>query len=407
MRKLSCSILLVLILFISGCTNSDTLNSSSSDMPSNGVSQGASSPISSSSSDTSSNAEEDSAISKISDFDISKIQGKIKNLYYIDNNQVLIQADKLYLYDLFESKILSQVDKESFLEEEYHVIDDGIVAVGIVGSTGSGDSMSSGLSSLLCVVYDKELNKITEIGSDEFIDENEYIVSTQLVTMSKDGRKIAFATNGGLFLYDINDKTKITLVNLLDDDSEKRMGLALFEQIAFVNDDNMIAFKSQSFDVPAVNGKASFDTYGTINIVGTGLSVNRSTDYSVKQMIAYNSFLFLTEDFTVPSGELMVFDLSSDKSETLKTTTKKESGNVFGSEKGQYFATSIVNQDNVTVRIYDMKNGSLLMEESIVKESVYMEREPEIRIIDDMRTCIVLLGNRQTDISTQYLIFNF
>lgn len=404
MRKSFCSILLILILFVSGCTNSNTLNDSSSDMPSNSVK-----------SETSSDAESDAVASKVSgavaskvsDIDTSKIQGKIKNIYYVNNNQVLIQADKLYLYDLFISEILYQVDKGSFQVEECHVIDNGIVAIGEVGNNGSGDSMSSGPGNLLCVTYDRELNKIAEVDMNEFIGENEYIDFTQSVAMSKDGQKIAFATNGGLFLYDINDKTKTTLINLLDDDSEKRMGLALFDQIAFVNDDNMIAFKSQSFDIPAVNGKASFDTYGTISIDGTGLSVNRSTDYSVKQMIAYNTFLVLTEDFTVPSGKLMVLDLSSNKSEIFRTATKKESGNVFGSEKGQYFATSTVNQDNVTVRIYDMKNSSLLLEESIVKESVYMEREPEVRIIDDMRTCIVLLGNRQTDISTQYVIFNF
>ena len=404
MRKLSSSILLVLILFISGCTNSNNLNDSSSDMPSISVS-----------SETSSNAESDAVVSKesdaatskISDIDTSKIQGKIKNIYYVDNNQVLIQADKLYLYDLFKSEILCQVDKGIFKEEECHVIDNGIVVVGKVGNNGSGGSMSPGSGNLLCVIYDRELNKKAEVEVNEFIGENEYIDSTQLVAMSKDGEKIAFATNGGLFLYDIDDNKKTTLINLLDDDSDKRIGLALFEQIAFVNDDDKIAFKSQSFDVPAVNGKESFDTYGTISIDGTGLSVNRSTDYSVKQMIAYNTFLFLAEDFTVPSGKLMVFDLSSNNSEILRTKTEKESGNVFGSEKGRYFATSIVGQDNVTVRIYDMKNSLLLLEESIVKESVYMEREPEVRIIDDMRTCIVLLGNRQTDISTQYLIFNF
>lgn len=406
MRKLFCTILLIFILFVSGCTNPDTSGSSSA-MPSNRAGQKSSGSITSAASDSSSKAESGTADRKISEIDTSKIQGKIKNLYYIDKNKVLIQANKLYLFDLSTSKILHQADKANFMEEEYHVIDNGIAAVGIVNSSDSEGAMNSGSSGISCIIYDKDLKKLTEIGSDELIGKNEFINSTQLVAVSRDGQKLAFASNAGLFLYDIKDKTKTTLVNLIDDNSKKRMGLAQFEQIAFVKDDHLISFKSQSFDIPAVEGKPSFDTYGTINIDGTDLSVKRNTDYSVKQMLAYNTFLFLAEDFTVPSGKLMVYDLSSDKSKILKTTTKKESGSVYGSEKGQYFATSIVNKDNVTVRIYDTQSGSLLMEEPIVKDNVYMEREPEVRIIDSMRMCIVLLGNRQKDITTQYLIFNF
>ena len=336
----------------------------------------------------------------------SKIQGKIRNIFYDAQSQVLIQADKLYIYDLVTSSILYKTDIENFSESEFYKIDNGIAAIGKINADNSnGLSANSQEDGILIIIYDNLLKKTAQISSSMFAAGNELITSPQQVAVSKDGKNIAFATNKGLYIYNISSKTKTTLIDLSDDNEEKRCGLAWFDKVAFVKSGSALAFMAQSFDVPAVNGKNAYNTYGTINIDGSNLLLDKRKDYTVKQFLAFNDFILMADDFMAPSGKLLKLDLSTMKPDTINTKTQKESGSIFGSEKGQYFATSVVNKDNVTVRVYSVNTGLMVMEKVIVKDSFYMEREPEIRIIDELKTCIVILGNRQEDISTLCLFF--
>lgn len=336
------------------------------------------------------------AATDVANIDTSKITGKIKSMYYADENRALILADKLYLYDIGKGNILCNVKKPDFDEDEYHATKDGYA---VMGWTFDG--------SATCVLYDNKLNKTDKVQLDTLLGKEERIVSAQAMAISHSGKNIAFATNKGLYLYDTKKKSKTKLIDLADTDPKKRSGLAIIEQIAFVKDESMIAFKSQSFDVPAIVGKSSFDTYGSICIDGSGLSVNRSNDYSAKEMTAYNSFVLWAEDFTVSSGKLMILDIASGKSSVVKTKTKKESGNVFGSDKGAYFAASSIDKGKVTVRVYDTKTGSVLLEKVVTSESQYAIREPQIRVFDELKTCVVLLGNRQADIDTKCVVLGF
>ena len=350
----------------------------------------------------------------VTDIDTSRIHGDIDNIYYANGSNVLILADSLYLYDISTGSVIAETVRESFYEESYFAIDNGIVVVGLKDSESSNNGglmVTSDMGGAICAIYNNNLEKVNEISGSIFMDAEEFLFSSEHVTVSRDGTKIAYASDYGLFIYDIQSGAKTKLIDLLDDNAAHRSGLVMFDDVAFVNGDSMIAFKSQSLDVPAVNGKPSFDTYGTINIDGTELKANRNVEYAVKEMIAYDSLVFWAEDFTVPSGRLMVWEIASKNTKILSLSTKKESGTVFGSSDGQYFATSALSQDglkdSLTVRVYDTNTGALVLEKTISDESAYMSREPEIRIIDGYNTCIVLLGNRQSDINTKVLTFNF
>ncbi len=336
------------------------------------------------------------AATGVPNIDTSKITGKIKSMYYADENRALILADKLYLYDIGSGSVLYDTKKPDFDEEVCRATKDGYAVMGWIFEGNA-----------TCILYDSKLNKTSEVRLDTLPGKEERMVSAQAMAVSHSGTNIAFATNKGLYLYDTKKKSKTKLIDLADTDAKKRFGLVIIEQIAFVKDDGIIAFKSQSFDVPAVVGKSSFDTYGSIRVDGSGLSVNRSNDYSVKEMTAYNSFVLWAEDFTVPSGRLMVLDMNSGKSTLIKTKTKKESGNVFGSDKGAYFATSSIDKGKVTVRVYDTKTGSVLLEKVVTSESRYAIREPQIHVFDKSKTCVVLLGNRQADVDTQCVVLGF
>lgn len=340
------------------------------------------------------------------EIDTNKIQGKLKNIYYYNKNEVLVLGDKLYLYDLQTGNILYETKKPELELEMYYPIDNGFAVIGRVyeNSGGSGFISESGRIETTCTFYDSKLNETGKISLTSLLGENEHVISHAI---SKDGTQLAIGTSNGLYLYDIEKNKKATLVNLFDNNAANRFGLTIFDEVAFIRDDKVISFKSQSHDVPATIGKSSFDTCGSIGIDGSGLSIIKTGDYTVKEMTAYNSFVLYAEDFTVPSGRLMIQDIASGKSKIVKTKTKKESGTVFGSDNGAYFATSVIDKNTITVRVYDTKDGSLIVEKATKIESHYTWRTPKICVIDDLRTVIVLLGSRQDDIDTQCLIFSF
>ena len=380
MFRKCCAIITVFLLLLTGCNGaSDILDTSSSTT-------------------RSTPAAPTQRSASITEINTSIISGDIRNIYYGNNNQVLILANKLYLYDLYTGEVLAETDIAAFDEIDCHMLDNRIAVVGVIMGSSSD---------IICTFYDGGLNQSEEISIAGLLDTEELLWSTKQVAISPDGEHVALTTSSGLFLHKTKTKQGTLLIDLLSEDEAHRFGLCEFQEISFVQDGTTIAFKSMSFDVPLVVGQNGFDTYGTINIDGSGLSVHRSTEYSVKEMIAYDSLVIFPEDFTVSSGRVMVYDLATNTTRVFTTETEKESGNVFGSDTGQSFATSNLIQGSVTVRIYDTGDGSLLLEETISESNDYTAREPQILIWDELKICIVLLGNRQTNLATKYLIFNF
>jgi hypothetical protein len=61
----------------------------------------------------------------------------------------------------------------------------------------------------------------------------------------------------------------------------------------------------------------------------------------------------------------------------------------------------------IVVRVYASDTGERICEKEINEDSRHMERDPQIRILGKSKTLIVLLGNRQSDISTIVRFYRF
>lgn len=61
------------------------------------------------------------------------------------------------------------------------------------------------------------------------------------------------------------------------------------------------------------------------------------------------------------------------------------------------------------IRIYNTDTGAVEAEQIISSEGkeLYMANEPIIRLVDETRTCIVLLGSKQAEIDTKMVISQF
>ncbi|WP_099517046.1 transcriptional regulator [Paenibacillus sp. BIHB 4019] len=345
------------------------------------------------------------------------IQGHIRNVHYADEDHVLISANKLYLYDLDSGRIIAESSDEGI--QSIRRVEDGYVAIQVAADFGnngsrSGGGTSGGVLTYSAIFYDPDLVKQSEFNFSSLLKENERIVSPESIAFSADGKRVAYATNNGLYLYDFNMSQQTTLIDLKQaelTDLKERSGVVAFEQIGFTNGDKDLAFTAQSFDVPPIDGKPSFSTCGTVHLDGSKLTNQKFESYTCRELIDYNEFVFFAEDldFTIPSGKLLVMNMPSGKTRFLSMIEAGESRFVSGSDRGSYFATTLADQTDWKVRIYDGNTGKLEDEQRISSDGDmrYMAQDPIVKILDERRVYIVLVGAKNPEIQTKVVIGQF
>ncbi|SDZ68340.1 hypothetical protein SAMN05421736_1347 [Evansella caseinilytica] len=345
-----------------------------------------------------------------SNVNVEQINGDIKNIYYAGEGKVLLSADKLYLFDADTESVLAEAPQESFERERFWVIDSGYVAVReTLSSDNDGSMMTNGEINYNAMFYDDELNKVSEYEINELVEADDMLMFLEAISFSSDGTKIAYATYSGVYIYDFEKDSKITVIDLEAADTNERSGIVNIEQIGFTKEDKRIAFKAQSFDIPAEPYKPSFDTCGTVNIDSSDLSNRTFDDYTCKQLTSYSNLLLLAEDPTMTTGRLMVMDTISGQAKMHTLTEEEESGNVSGSDGGAFFATSSRNKNGFTVRVYNADTGQVEGEQQVEvdEKSPYLSHDPVVKVLDDIRTWIILLGSKRDDVEAKMIISHF
>ena len=341
-----------------------------------------------------------------------ELEGDIRNVYYANEDKLLVSADKLYLYDVKTESVLNEAPIEDFEQENIWVADDGYVAVRLTRNSndGKGNSMMSDSGfNMIVKFYDQDLKEVSDFFLNQLYEDNELLISIDPISFSSDGKQMIYATSSALYRYDFEKNEKSIVVDLTSEDIEKRSGIVSFEQIDFAHDDKQIVFKAQTFDIPVDPNKYSFSTCGVVNVDGSKLTNKTLGDYICSKITAYNDILLLSEDPNIASGRTLVMELPEEKTKIHKLIDVSESGNVWGSNDGNYFATPIPTKTGWTIRIYDMKSGKLEGEHHVTidGEKRYKEQAPVIKMVDDLRTYIVLLGSRRDDIPTKMVIGQF
>jgi hypothetical protein len=309
--------------------------------------------------------------------DASQIQGKIRGIYYSSlKNMVIVSADSTFLFDLAAGKAATQAELEEAEICAWHNIKDGYAVIRAKPRVGGNFGLSE-LPGYALDFLDSGLKKTSSIDLDSLLDDGERIMSEESVSVSQDGRLIAFGTNKGLLSFDRESGNKIKLMDYAADGIAKRKGITIIEQLAFVGDDKAIAFKAQSFSVPAVLGERSFDTVGKIGLDGLNLENEKMAESDEPKLASYG------------------------------LSVQRPKGAVFGSNGGKYFGVSEMAGEKIDVRVYDASTGAVAFEKVIKENARNMERDPLIRILDESRTLVMLLGNRQDDIETIVLTERF
>lgn len=328
-------------------------------------------------------------------FDPSLFGGKLQSCAYAGNGTLLVLADKLYLYDTGTATVLA--DTEAPLRYfEAQAIDGGYVL------SGMGDNGA------MAYIYDSSLSLKKEIAVNELLPGDFVVSETGGVAASTDGKKLAFAAMGGLYLYDLESGSLTTLLDLSQNAGTASIGISMLNGAAFAQGNSQIVFCGSGNSIPAVDGEDGFSIYGSIAVDGSNLKLTKPSAYAMEEMQSSTSRLFFPQTFTQANGTLLWIDRATGSADTLSFSTGNEGKDgVYGSEQGGYVATAVLD-GSLTVRVYDVASGALVATEVIENsDPTYFNRIPRIYLLDGAKTAVVVLGGSISEIDTLVFTFEF
>ena len=328
-------------------------------------------------------------------FDPALFGGKLQNCAYAGNGTLFVLADKLYLYDTGTSSVLATAEAP-LRDFEAQAIDGGYVL------SGMGDS------GMMAYIYDSSLSLNKEIAVNELLQGDVVVSETGGVAASTDGKKLAFAAMGGLYLYDLESGILTTLFDVTQNAGTGGIGISMLNGAAFAQDDSQIIFYGNGNTIPAVDGEDGFSIYGSIALDGSGLKLTKPSAYEIDEMQSSASRLFFPQTFTQADGTLLWIDRATGSTSTLSFSLGSEGKNgVYCSEQGNYVATAVLD-GNLTVRVYDVASGERIATEVIENsDPTYFNRIPRIYLLDGAKTAIVVLGGSINDLDTLVSTFEF
>ena len=386
MKKTFCiTLALLFTLALSACDNTDSLAPAFSQSPPSNT------PVVSVPDSGSQQEQSPSSCT----FDPAQFGGKLQSCAYAGDGTLFVLADKLYLYDTGAASVLATAEAP-LRDFEAQAIDGGYVL------SGMGDS------GMMAYIYDSSLSLNKEIAVDELLQGDLVVSETGGVAASTDGKKLAFAALGGLYLYDLESGSLTTLLDTAQDAGTASIRISMLNGAAFAQDNSQIVFYGSGNSIPAVNGEDSFSIYGSIAVDGSNLKLTKPSAYEMEEIQSSASRLFFPQTFTQADGTLLWVDRATGSANTLSFSASGEGKDgVYGSEQGNYVATAVLGS-NLTVRVYDVASGALVATEVIENsDPTYFNRIPRIYLLDGAKTALVVLGGSISEVDTLVSTFTF
>ena len=328
--------------------------------------------------------------------DSSAFSGKVTGCYYADGEKIIIAADKLYLYDTQSGKSLANADI-CLQELNVQTFSKGYLVAG----RESGNSSSEFKAYLL----DKDFNVENTISFNGLID-NDFVLSTVGISVSDDGTQIAFCGMQGLYLYDMSSQKVSTVLNYSENAVANNMRILVIDSITFISNKSLVYTGSGINIGDSGNG---FSIYGTVSVDNATLSITKNASYEVAELQKGGKLLVMPQSFNKNNGTLLMFDAASSTEQFMKFESDSEGKDgVFCSQNGNYVATASLSDTSVNIKIYDTVSGKVIHTEKVENSnSTYFLRIPQILVLDDSKTCIVILGRGIDEVDTLTTTFGF
>ena len=346
------------------------------------------------------------AVSTVKD---SAFSGKVSGCYYADGSRIIVAADQLYLYDMGKGETIASADI-SMEDLCVQTFTDGYFVVG-QGKAGGGDSNGSFAASESGGINGYILNKdfaIQDTISFSGLLSDDFIVQITGIAISQDGKQVAFGGLSGLYLYDISSRKVRTILNYSEEGTAGNMQIVTMDSLTFTGN-NTLVYVGMATDTSI--GGDGVSVYGTVSTDSANLTITKKGDYKVdtEEVQKGGNLLIMPQSFDKNNGTLLMLDTISNTEKTMSFSSRSEGKDgVYCSGQGKYVATAILEESSVTINIYDTTSGKKIHTETVQdSNSTYFLRIPQILILDESGTCIVVLGRGIDEVSTLITTFSF
>ena len=346
------------------------------------------------------------AVSTVKD---SAFSGKVSGCYYAGGSRIIVAADQLYLCDTGKGETIASADI-SMEDLCVQTFTDGYFVVG-QGKAGGGGSNGSFAASESGGINGYILNKdfaVQDTISFSGLLSDDFIVQITGVAISQDGKQVAFGGLQGLYLYDVSSRKVRTILNYSEEGTAGNMQIVTMDSLTFTGN-NTLVYVGMATDTSI--GGEGVSVYGTVSTDSANLTITKKGDYKVdtEEVQKGGNLLIMPQSFDKNNGTLLMLDTISNTEKTMSFSSRSEGKDgVYCSGQGKYVATAILEESSVTINIYDTASGKSIHTETVQdSNSTYFLRIPQILILDESGTCIVVLGRGIDEVSTLITTFGF
>ena len=345
------------------------------------------------------------AVSTVKD---SAFSGKVSGCYYAGGSRIIVAADKLYLCDTGKGETIASADISmedlcvQTFTDGYFVVGQGKAEGGSNGSFAASES--GGINGYI-------LNKdfaIQDTISFSGLLSDDFIVQITGIAVSQDGKQVAFGGLSGLYLYDVSSRKVRTILNYSEEGTAGNMQIVTMDSLTFTGN-NTLVYVGMATDTSI--GGDGVSVYGTVSTDSANLTITKKGDYKVdtEEVQKGGNLLIMPQSFDKNNGTLLMLDTISNTENTMSFSSRSEGKDgVYCSGQGKYVATAILEESSVTINIYDTASGKSIHTETVQdSNSTYFLRVPQILILDESGTCIVVLGRGIDEVSTLITTFGF
>ena len=345
------------------------------------------------------------AVSTVKD---SAFSGKVSGCYYAGGSRIIVAADQLYLCDTGKGETIASADISmedlcvQTFTDGYFVVGQGKAEGGSNGSFAASES--GGINGYI-------LNKdfaIQDTISFSGLLSDDFIVQITGIAISQDGKQVAFGGLSGLYLYDISSRKVRTILNYSEEGTAGNMQIVTMDSLTFTGN-NTLVYVGMATDTSI--GGEGVSVYGTVSTDSANLTITKKGDYKVdtEEVQKGGNLLIMPQSFDKNNGTLLMLDTISNTEKTMSFSSRSEGKDgVYCSGQGKYVATAILEESSVTINIYDTTSGKKIHTETVQdSNSTYFMRIPQILILDESGTCIVVLGRGIDEVSTLITTFGF
>ena len=339
----------------------------------------------------------------------SAFSGKVRGCYYAGGSRIIVAADQLYLYDTGKGETIASADismGDLYVQtyaDGYFVVGQGTGSGG--GSNGSfAASESDGINGYLLNQDFAVQDTISFSGllSDDFIPQ------ITGIAVSQDGKQVVFGGLQGLYHYDVSSRKVRTILNYSEEGTADNMQIVTMDSLTFTGN-NTLVYVGMATD-PSIGGDG-VSVYGTVSTDSANLTITKKGDYKVdtEEVQKGGNLLIMPQSFDKNNGTLLMLDTISNTENTMSFSSRSEGKDgVYCSGQGKYVATAVLEESSVTINIYDTASGKNIHTETVQdSNSTYFLRVPQILILDESGTCIVVLGRGIDEVSTLITTFGF